>query len=208
MKKTMIGALALVAMAAVPAGAQQHDHAGMQGNAQMHSQVMMQMHRAHAAVEHRQELGISAEQARRIAAVDSAQMAAMREHCRQVMAAGGPSAQTHAAMHPAMMAQLNGFTNQVNGILTAPQKARLDSLIAAHHGPGAAGHDMAAMHAQHGGGTAQGGSEHAAHHGAGGDDKGHAPCPIDGCPDADCCRMMGCDEQHGDHAGHSGHTAR
>jgi len=25
--------------------------------------------------------------------------------------------------------------------------------------------------------------------------------------DADCCAMMGCDDQHGDHAAHGGHTA-
>jgi len=208
--KTMIGAVALVLVAALPARAQeQHGHGQMQGDAQMHTQMMMRMHRAHAAVEHAREIGISADQSRRLAAVDSAQMAAMRQHCRQVQAAGGPSAQTHAAMHPQMMAQVQGFTSQVNAILTQPQQARLDSLMAAHHGQ-MAGHDMAAMHQQHAANAAGHDSAHAAHQGAGGQHGGeHAPgCPVAGCTDADCCKMMGCDEHqrsgHGEHgAGHS-----
>jgi hypothetical protein len=205
--KMTIGAVALVLAAALPARAQeQHGHGQMHGDAQAHSQMMMQMHRAHAAVEHGQEIGVSADQSRRLAAVDSAQTAAMRQHCREVQAAGGPSAQTHAAMHPQMMAQVEGFSSQVNAILTQPQKARLDSLMAAHHGA-MAGHDMAAMHQQHGASAAQHDSAHAAHQGAGGQHEGeHAP---DCCTDEDCCKMMGCDEhqgsEHGEHhgAGHS-----
>lgn len=198
MRKT-IGALALVLLASVPARAQeQHGEHGQM--------AMMAHHAAHAALMHRQELGLNAAQVQRLTAVDSAQMRAMREHCAQVRAAGGPTAQTHAAMHPAMMASMQGFQRQVDGILTQPQKARLDSLFAAHHGA-MAGHDMAAMHAQH----AAGAQQHAAHA-----DSMHAmhanaagtPC-MDGCTDPECCRMMGCDEHKaGEHgAGHTdGHT--
>lgn len=200
MRKT-IGALALVLAAAVPARAQQHDHAQMQHGQMEHgdmAQMMMLHHGARAALMHRADLGLDAGQVRRLTDVDSLQMRAMREHCAQVRAAGGPSAQTHAAMHPQMMATLQGFQRQVEGILTAPQKAKLDSLMQAHHGQmaGMAGHDMAAMHAQHGI-SAQHDSMHAAHHG---DGEQHE-C-MDGCTDADCCHMMGCDE-HAEHAGHA-----
>lgn len=196
MKKT-IGALALVMIAAVPARAQQHDHAQMMQHGDM-AQMMMLHHGAHAALMHRADLALDAGQVRRLTVVDSLQMRAMREHCAQVRAAGGPSEQTHAAMHPQMMATLQGFQRQVDGILTAPQKAKLDSLMQAHHGQMAMeGHDMAAMHAQHD-------SAHAAHHG----DGDQHEC-MDGCTDAACCHMMGCDEHegHGEHAGHAGHTA-
>jgi hypothetical protein len=95
-------------------------------------------------------------------------------------------------MHPAMMAAMEGFQRQVDGILTQAQKAKLDSLMAAHHARmEASGHDMSAMHQQMmQGGAAQHDSMHAAHH-AGSD----AECD-------DCCREMGC---CGDHP--AGHTA-
>lgn len=209
MRKT-IGALALVLMAVVPARAQQHEHGQMDHGQMQPAQMMMLHHGAHAALMHRQDLGLSADQVRRLTAVDSLRMRSMREHCSQVRAAGGPSERTHAAMHPQMMATMQGFQRQVEGILTAPQKAKLDSLFEAHHGP-MAGHDMAAMHAQHGT-AAQHDSMHAAHHAASGGDGDKHEC-MDGCTDAACCHMMGCDEhegghgEHGDHGGHAGHTA-
>jgi len=200
MRKT-IGALALVLMAAAPARAQQHEHGQMEHGDM--AQMMMLHHGAHAALMHREDLALDAGQVRRLTEVDSLQMRAMREHCAQVRAAGGPNQQTHAAMHPAMMASLQGFQRQVEGILTAPQKAKLESLMAAHHGQmaGMAGHDRSAMHQQMHGDAAQHDSMHAAHHGEGDE---HA-C-MDGCTDAACCQMMGCDE-HRDHAEHAGHTA-
>jgi hypothetical protein len=203
--KKMIGALALVLMAAAPARAQQHEH-GQMDHGQMQpgemAQMMMLHHGAHAALMHRQDLGLNDGQVQRLTDVDSLQTRAMREHCAQVRAAGGPNEQTHAAMHPAMMASLEGFQRQVEGILTAPQKAKLDSLMAAHHEQmaGMAGHDMSAMHQQMHGGDAQHDSMHAAH----GDGRQHE-C-MDGCTDAACCHMMGCDEHQG-HAEHAGHTA-
>ncbi|HET7462646.1 MAG TPA: hypothetical protein VFJ82_15435 [Longimicrobium sp.] len=205
MRKT-IGALALVLMAAVPARAQQHDHAQMQHGQMQHgdmAQMMMLHHGAHAALMHRADLALNADQVRRLTEVDSLQARAMRDHCAQVRAAGGPNEQTHAAMHPRMMATLQGFQHQVEGILTAPQKAKLDSLMQAHHGP-MAGHDMAAMHAQHGD-AAQHDSMHAAHHGAGAGAGDQHEC-MDGCTEAGCCHMMGCG-QHEGHGEHAGHTA-
>ncbi len=204
--RKMIGALALVMIAAVPARAQ-HEHAaaqpqhGQMQHGQM-AEMMMAHHAAHAALMHRQELGLSADQVARLTAVDSAQMRAMRQHCEQVRAAGGPSAQTHAAMHPQMMAQMQGFQRDAQAVLTQAQKARLDSLHAAHHGEGGqmAGHDMSAMHQQMHGNAAQHDSMHAAHHGAA---AGSTDACMDGCTDEACCHMMGCDE----HAEHAGHTA-
>ncbi|HET7234142.1 MAG TPA: hypothetical protein VFJ16_29280 [Longimicrobium sp.] len=201
MRKT-IGALALVMLAAVPARAQ-NEHAAGHGQMQhgQMAEMMMAHHAAHAALMHRQELGLSADQVARLTAVDSAQMRAMRQHCEQVRAAGGPSAQTHAAMHPQMMAQMQGFQRDAQAVLTQAQKARLDSLHAAHHGAGAgAGHDMSAMHQMHGN-AAQHDSMHAAHGAAGGSTE---TC-MDGCTDEACCHMMGCDE-HSKHAEHAGHT--
>jgi len=167
MRKTL-GALALVLMAAVPARAQQHDHAQMQQHGE-HGEMMMHSP-SHAALMHRQELGLSADRVQRLTAIDSVHARGMRDHCARVRAAGGPNAQTHAAMHGEMTALMETGQRDVNAVLTAPQKARLDSLHAAHHGP-MAGHDMQAMH----GNAAAHDSMHAAHHGAaaGGHDAEH-----------------------------------
>src|SRR5215212_2027025 len=106
--RTILGALALMLAAAVPAAAQEGGH------------VAMTMHPgAHAALMHRQELGLAAGQVQRLTALDSAFAAAMRAHCAQVRAAGGPNAQTHAAMHPQMMAAMDASRRQVEAVLTA-----------------------------------------------------------------------------------------
>jgi len=155
----MLCALALLlglGMAARPAHAQE-DHA-----------AMMQMHR---------ELGLSAAQVERMEAIHTAHAAAMRDHCARVRAAGGPNAQTHAALHGEMTAAMESAHRQMMAVLTDGQRAKVDSLHAAHHG-GAAGHDMAAMHAAHdsAGHDAHGGAHdssdmakmHASMHGEGG----------------------------------------
>jgi hypothetical protein len=140
----MLCALALLlglAMAAAPARAQDQDpHAAM--------------------VEHHRELGLTPAQAERMAAIHASLAAAMRTHCAQVRAAGGPNAQTHAAMHGQMTEAMESAHRQAMAVLTAPQRAKLDSLHAAHHG--GAGHDMAAMHARH-----DGEATHAEHDSAG-----------------------------------------
>jgi hypothetical protein len=126
----MLCALALLlglGMAAAPARAQEQDH--------------------HAAMmEHHRELGLTPAQAERMAAIHASLEAAMRAHCAQVRAAGGPNAQTHAAMHGQMTEAMESAHRQAMAVLTAPQRAKLDSLHAAHHG--GAGHDQA-MHAGH-----------------------------------------------------------
>lgn len=183
MRRTILGALALMLAAAAPAAAQ--GMPSMQG--------MMQPN-AHMALMHRQELGLTDAQARRLAALDSAWMRTMRAHCEAVRAAGGPNAQTHAAMHPQMEAAMQAAHAQLATVLTADQLARLDSLHAAHHGQmmhGMAGmshdsamagmsHDsaMAAMHTAMAGGSAPS----CGMAGACGSD---AAC-------ADCCAHMGC----------------
>jgi hypothetical protein len=161
MRKTL-GALALVLVAAMPARAQQHDHAQMQQHGE-HGEMMMQPG-AHAALMHRQELGLSAAQVQRLTAIDSVQARGMRDHCARVRAAGGPNAQTHAALHGEMTALMQTAQQGADAVLTQAQKATLDSLHAAHHGAMAAhaGHDMQAMH----GTAAAHDSVHAAHHGA------------------------------------------
>ncbi|HYH82488.1 MAG TPA: hypothetical protein VEX86_22040 [Longimicrobium sp.] len=157
MRKTL-GALALVVIAAAPAGAQQHAH----GQAQQHGGGEMMHPVAHAALEHRQEVGLNADQVRRLTAIDSAHTRAMRDHCARVRAAGGPSAQTHAALHGEMTALMQRSQRDAQAVLTAAQKATLDSLHAAHHP--AAGQGAHAMHAK----PAAHDSMHAAHHGAAG----------------------------------------
>ena len=173
--RTILGALALMLALAAPAAAQGGDH-----------MAMMMRPGAHAALMHRQELGLSADQVQRLTALDSAFSVTMRAHCAQVRAAGGPNAQTHAAMHPQMMAAMDASRRQVAAVLTAEQTARLDSLHAAHHGA-MAGHDMAAMHHD----SAAMAAMHAQMHG------GAAPaCPANGAcaaaECADCCAAMGC----------------
>jgi hypothetical protein len=171
--KTILGALALMLALAAPAAAQDHP-------------MMMEMHPgAHAALMHRQELGLSADQVTRLTAIDSAFMATMRAHCAQVQAAGGPSAQTHAAMHPQMMAAMDASLQQTNAVLTADQRAKLDSIHAAHHG--AMGGDMMAMHHDSAGMAAM-------HHDSAGMAAMHAQMH-GGNASAECgqcCAMMGC----------------
>lgn len=191
MMRMTLGALALVLMAAVPARAQQHDHAQMQ----QHSEHGVMAHpAAHAALMHRQELGLSAAQVQRLTAVDSAEARGMREHCARVRAAGGPNAQTHAAMHGEMTALTQASQRDANAVLTGAQKARLDSLHAAHHGP-MAGHDMQAMH----GNAAAHDSMHAAHHGASAGHDGEHAKMHDAAGDgecAHCCEHMPCCDEH------------
>jgi hypothetical protein len=166
--RPMLCALALLlglGMAAAPARAQDQDrHAAMMA-------------------EHHRELGLTPAQAERMAAIHASAAAAMRTHCAQVRAAGGPNAQTHAAMHGQMTEAMESAHRQAMAVLTAPQRAKLDSLHAAHHG--GAGHDMAAMHARH-----DGAATHAAHDSAGMAKMhaemhgGGAMCSANG---ADCC---------------------
>ncbi|HSU15423.1 hypothetical protein [Longimicrobium sp.] len=188
--RTILGACALIVALAAPAAAQ--DHGAM----------AMEMHPgAHAALMHRQELGLSAEQVARLTAIDSGLAATMRAHCQRVRAAGGPNAQTHAAMHGEMMAAMNASQQQSDAVLTARQRASLDSLHAAHHGA-MAGHDMAAMH--HGSAAAAGHDMAAMHHDSAGMAAMHAQmhggtapaCSANGACTAaecaDCCEHMGC----------------
>ena len=166
--RTMLCALALLlglGLAAAPAVAQDQDpHAAM--------------------MEHHRELGLTPAQAERLAAIHASHAATMRAHCERVRAAGGPNAQTHAAMHGEMRDAMEAAHRQAMAVLTAPQRAKLDSLHAAHHG--AAGHDMAAMHgaghegaghASHGAGhdSTEMAKMHAAMHGEGGMCAAHAP---------------------------------
>jgi hypothetical protein len=175
MRRTILGALALTIAAAAPATAQ-----GMP--AMGHD--MMQPN-AHMALMHRQELGLTADQVRQLTALDSAWMQTMHAHCAQVRAAGGPNAQTHAAMHPQMEAAMQAARTQLAGVLTADQLARLDSLHAAHHqqmmqGMAGMSHDsaMAAMHAaMAGGGAPSCGTANAC--------GGESACD-------DCCAHMAC----------------
>jgi hypothetical protein len=118
---------------------------------------MMQMHQ--------RELGLTPAQVERLTAIHTRLAATMRTHCERVRAAGGPNAQTHAAMHGEMTAAMEAAHRDAMAVLTAEQRARMDSLHAAHHG--GAGHDMAAMHAAHGSGSDR--AAHAGHEGAGHD---------------------------------------
>jgi hypothetical protein len=197
MRKTTIGALALVMMAAAPLRAQQHQHGhGTAAQPQDHAAMMMKHHAAHAALEHRQELGLSAEQVQRLTAVDSAQTRAMREHCARMQPAAGAQAHSHdPAMHQQMMASMDRFGEQAIAVLTAPQKAQLDSIHAAHHGPGGQ-HEN---HAAHGSASA-GGAAHAGHGNASASAAGHGNAA--GAHDcATCCPAM--KAGHGEHAGHT-----
>lgn len=176
--RTIFGALALMLAVSAPAAAQ--EHGGMM--------MMMEMHPgAHAALMHRDELGLSAGQVARLTAIDSAFARTMGQHCEQVRAAGGPNARTHAAMHPRMVAAMDASLRETNDVLTAGQRARLDSLHAAHHGQMAA-HDMAAMHHD----SASMAAMHAQMHGSG---AAPACTPGGSCTAAECagcCEHMGC----------------
>ena len=172
--RPMLGALALLlglGMAAAPARAQEQDrHAAMMA-------------------EHHRELGLTPAQAERMAAIHASLAAAMRTHCAQVRAAGGPNAQTHAAMHGQMTEAMESAHRQAMAVLTAPQRAKLDSLHAAHHG--GAGHDMAAMHANH---DAAAHAEHGAAHDSAGMAKMHGGagmCSVDAAAPAPAERPRG-----------------
>ncbi|HEU4558670.1 MAG TPA: hypothetical protein VFS20_12510, partial [Longimicrobium sp.] len=193
-----------------PLSAQQHQHGHGQQAAAQHAQTIPAHYVTHAALEHRQELGLNADQVQRLTAVDSAHTRAMREHCSRMEAAGGHTAQNHDAMHQEMKTRMERHGQEAIAILTAAQKAQLDSLYAAHHGAGgqhgnhamhgaAAGHGN---HAAHGSTAAAGqGQGHAAHHGAGqasaqgAPHAGHGNASAHDC--AECCKQMG---------GHAGHT--
>jgi hypothetical protein len=218
MRKTTIGALALVMMAAAPLRAQQHQHGhGTAAQPRDHAAMMMKHHAAHAALEHRQELGLSAEQVRRLTEVDSVQTRAMREHCARMQPAAGAQAQSHdPAMHQQMMASLDRFGERAISVLTAAQKAQLDSLHAAHHGPdgqhgsraaqgSASGHGS---HAAHGNASAAPAAGHAGHGNATAPAAGHAghgnasAAGQHGGHDCSaCCGQM--KAGHGEHAGHT-----
>lgn len=165
--RTMLCALALllgVGMAAAPARAQDHpqDHAAMMA-------------------EHQRALGLTPEQMQRMEAIHARLAAAMQAHCARVRAAGGPNAQTHAAMHAEMQAAMESAHREMMALLTPAQQAKMDSLHAEHHGEG--GHDMSAMHAGHG--------EHAMPHDSAGMAKMHEEmmhgmaCP-EGCTPEQC----------------------
>src|SRR5215213_696312 len=96
----MLCALALLlglGMAAAPARAQDPDAA------------MMQLHR---------ELGLSPAQVERMTAIHASLAATMRTHCDRVRAAGGPNAQTHAAMHGEMTAAMESAHREMMAALT------------------------------------------------------------------------------------------
>jgi hypothetical protein len=174
MRRTIFGALALMLAASDPAAAQ--------GMPPMHD--MMMQPNAHMALMHRQELGLTADQVQRLAALDSSWTQAMRAHCAQVHAAGGPNAQTHATMHPQMEAAMQAARAQLATVLTADQLARLDSLHAAHHDQMM--HDMAGM--QHDSAMA---AMHTAMAGGSAPSCGTSSCGGDAtCHD--CCAHMGC----------------
>ena len=201
MRKTTIGALALVMMAAAPLRAQQHGHGqhGTTAQPRDHAAMMMKHHAAHAALEHRQELGLSAEQVRRLTDVDSAQTRAMREHCARMQPAAGAQAHSHdPAMHQQMMASLDRFGQDALAVLTQAQKAQLDSLHAAHHAPGGRHGNHAAHGNASAGGAAHAGPGNASASAAGQAGHGNAAGAHD-C--AACCPAM--KAGHGEHAGHT-----
>ena len=190
--RTMLCALALLlglGMAAAPARAQDQDR---------HAAMMQEHHR---------ELGLTPAQAERLATIHTSLATTMRTHCAQVRAAGGPNAQTHAAMHGPMKEAMESAHRQAMAVLTAPQRAKLDSLHAAHQGAGghdmaamhhgaAAGHDQAATHAAHASADHAAGLHPAAHDSAGMAKMheqmmhGGAMCSAEGCTAAqcaDCC---------------------
>ena len=158
----MLCALALLlglGMASAPARAQddRHDHAAMMA-------------------EHHRALGLTPEQTQRMEAIHTRLAATMRAHCERVRAAGGPNAQTHAALHGEMQAAMETAHREMMAVLTDAQRAKMDSLHAAHHGPG--GHDMAAMHAAHDSAGHGGHGEHPMPHDSAGMAKMHEEmCP-------------------------------
>jgi len=138
--RRMLCALALLlglGMAFAPARAQHEQHAP-QGQHD-HAAMMAEHHRA---------LGLTPEQTQRMEAIHTRLAASMRAHCERVRAAGGPNAQTHAALHGEMQTAMETAHREMMAVLTDAQRAKADSLHASHHGPG--GHDMHAEHGQHG----------------------------------------------------------
>jgi cell pole-organizing protein PopZ len=139
MMRKMLCALALLlglGMASAPARAQETDH--------------------HAAMmRHHRDLGLSPAQEQRMEAIHASLATTMRAHCERVRAAGGPNAQTHAAMHTEMQQAMETAHREAMAVLTTAQRARLDSVAAQHHGAGGndraahAGHAMPAEHAAH-----------------------------------------------------------
>ena len=145
MRRT-IGALALalgLGWAAQPAHAQDHA-AGPGEHANAMAEHMEQMHR---------QLGLTDQQVAQLRQVHERHAQTMRAHCDQ-MHAGTAAQANEQQLHERMMAQMQAIHRDMLAVLTDAQKARLDSLQAAHHAEGGehahAGHDMAAMHAQHG----------------------------------------------------------
>jgi hypothetical protein len=175
----MLCALALLlglGMAAAPARAQHEQHA--QHGQRNHAAMMAEHHRA---------LGLTADQTQRMEAIHTRLAATMRAHCERVRAAGGPNAQTHAAMHGEMRTAMETAHREMMALLTDAQRAKMDSLHAAHHGSG--GHGMAATHARHDSAGHGGHAGHAEHgqHGAAHDP---AKCSAESCTAehcAECC---------------------
>lgn len=145
--RTMTGALAVMlglGLAAAPARAQDHHHPA--APAREHADEMQ----AHMRELHEQ-LGLTQAQETRLMAIHTRHAAAMREHCTQVRAAGGPNAQTHQALHGQMVAEAQAAHREAMAVLTAAQRAKFESLQAARHAEmaghhAAGGHDMHAAH--------------------------------------------------------------
>jgi len=186
MKKTLF-ALAIAALAYAPAAFAQ-DHAAHGGGS--HAQMMQQ------------HLGLTAEQAARMEAIHAELRAAHREHCDGLRAAGADDARKEA-LHQRMRESMQRTHERAAAVLTAEQRARMDSMHASHHGPGGqhamqhggaargTGNDAAHHAAMHG--SAQGGhAQHAAHQGgahaqhAGAGAAGHGE-HAQGCCDEECC---------------------
>ena len=169
MKKMIGAALVLGAALTAPAlHAQGHDH-GPAGAPL-----------PHAPLEHRREIGLNADQVARLEAVQRELHAAHREHCSAMR---GMTAEQRQAHHARMEQTLRRVHERAAAVLTARQKAQIDSLHAAHHGPGGH-HAMAGQHAGgHGQHAAAGHGQHAEH----GEDHG---C----CEGGDCCKEGNCDE--------------
>ncbi|HYJ81206.1 MAG TPA: hypothetical protein VEW03_16445 [Longimicrobiaceae bacterium] len=177
MKKILGAALALGAALTAPAlHAQGHASHGQEHAA--HAQGPP----PHAPLMHRQELGLSADQVARLEAVIAELHAAHREHCAGMR---GMDAQQRQAHHARMQETMRQVHQRAAAALTAPQRVRLDSLHAAHHGAGGEHAAMAGRHAaQAGQHAAAGHGEHAQH------GEGHEGC----CDGGDCCKEGNCDE--------------
>lgn len=154
--RKMIGALALalgLGWAAQPAHAQ--DHAGHGQHADAMAEHMEQMH---------QMLGLTEQQVAQLRQVHARHAQTLRAHCEQ-MAATGADAHANPQLHERLMEEMQAVHHDMLAVLTDAQKARLDSIQAAHHAehaevstpyggdhmmapPGQAG-EMARMHAMH-----------------------------------------------------------